>query len=303
MYRGGELLETLHGSMPEWLLLLAALVTRLGDVWVVISITIAASWLLTWQRSTGGASPPQQGATNTSEMPSAVWMVGVVVGGLAVMTALKHSFALPRPALVAATPGALPPALESVYVSTVTLSGYGFPSGHALGATVAYGLLALTVRNGTRRVRFAVAGVIILAVSLSRVVLAVHYPGDIVAGIAVGVAYLVAMVWLLERSRFDRVTSAFTLALGFALVAIAISGAAGRSVTYAALAAGALAVWALGHRRFHSSPTPRVTYHTGSATVSIGLLAGLTVLDGSVAAVGPAAVIGALAVALAIILS
>ncbi|MFA9428460.1 phosphatase PAP2 family protein [Natronorubrum sp. A-ect3] len=303
MYRGGDLLETLHGSMPEWLLLLAALVTRFGDVWVVISITIAASWLLTWQRSTDGASQPQQGATNTSEIPSAVWMVGVVVGGLAVMTALKHSFALPRPALVAATPGALPPALESVYVSTVTLSGYGFPSGHALGATVAYGLLALTVRTGTRRARVAVAGVIVVAISLSRVVLAVHYPGDIVAGIAVGVAYLVAMVWLLERSRFDRVTSAFALALGFALVAIAISGAAGRSVTYAALAAGALAVWALGHRQFHSSPTPRVTYHAGSATVSIGLLAGLTVLDGSVAAVGPAAVIGALAVALAIILS
>ena len=303
MYRGGDLLETIHGSMPEWLLLLAALVTRLGDVWVVISITIAASWLLTWRRSTGETSPPQQGTTTTAETLPAVWMVGIVVGGLAVMTALKYSFALPRPELVVATPSAIPPALESTYVATVTLGGYGFPSGHALGATVAYGLLALTVRTGTRRVRVAVAGVIVLAISLSRVALAVHYPGDIVAGIAVGGLYLVAMMWLLERSPFDRVTSAFTLALGFALVSVAISGAAGRSVTYAALAAGGLAVWAFGHRRLRLSSPSRLTYHTGSATVSVGLLVGLAALDGGVAAVGPAAVIGALAVALAIIVS
>ncbi|SIS18818.1 Membrane-associated phospholipid phosphatase [Natronorubrum thiooxidans] len=292
MYRGGDLLETLHGSMPEWLLLLAALVTRLGDVWIVISITVIASWLLTWRRSTSGSNTPQQAETGPPEATPAIWMVSVVVGGLAVMTTLKYVFVLPRPALVAATPAVLPPALESSYVSTVTIGGYGFPSGHALGATVAYGLLALTPRTGTRRVRLAVAGVIVLAVSCSRVVLAVHYPGDIVAGIAVGVAYLVAVLWLLERSPFDRTTSAFTLTLGLALVALVVSDVTGRSVTYTALAAGGLTAWSIGRPRSR----PRTTPHAVIATLALGALAGLAALDGSLVTVAVAGVIGAIAV-------
>ncbi|MXV63417.1 phosphatase PAP2 family protein [Natronorubrum sp. JWXQ-INN-674] len=319
MYRGGGLLESLHGSVPEWLLLAAALVTRFGDVWVLLSITIAASWLLTWRGNDGGSghrtsTAGREHAAVSDATPGltprvpAVWLVGVVVGGLAAMTALKYLFVLPRPELVAATPAALPAALEPTYISTVTLGGYGFPSGHALGATVAYGLLALTVRTGTRRVRFAAAGVFILAISLSRVVLAVHYPGDIVAGIVLGVVYLAAVLWLLERSPFDRTTTAFALALGLALLAMVASGSAGRSVTYAALAAGALAAWSIARPQLRSSSppssttasrsrsTPQPAYHTESATVALALLAGITALEGSVEAVVPAAALGVLVV-------
>ncbi|MDQ2050803.1 phosphatase PAP2 family protein [Natronolimnohabitans sp. A-GB9] len=300
MYRGGDLLEALHGSIPEWLLLLAALVTRLGDVWVVIGATIAASWLLTWHRTDrgggGGVAAPSRGAAERNP----VWPVGIVVGGLAAMTALKYLFTLPRPDQVAATPAVLPSVLESAYVSSVTLGGYGFPSGHALGATVAYGILALTLPVGTRRIRLAVAGVVALSVSLSRVVLSVHYPGDIVAGIAIGVGYLVAVQWLLERSPIDRTTTAFGLALGLAVVAIAVSGAGGRSVTYAALAAGGLAVWTIGRPELRSS-SPGATYHAESATAILGLLVVLVVLDGGLLSVASAAVLGGLAVVPAVV--
>lgn len=289
MYRGGDLLEVLHGFVPEWLLLLAVLVTRLGAVWTVISIAVAASWLLTWRRSGGRADDGRDGST------PAVWLVGVVVGGLAAMTALKYLFALPRPTLVAATPELLPAAFEPAYRSSVTLGGYGFPSGHAVGATVTYGLLALTLRIGTRRQRFAAAGLVVAAVSLSRVVLAVHYPGDIVAGVAVGVAYLAGAWWLLERSPVDRTTTAFALALGLAAVAIAVSGAGGRSVTYAALAAGGLAAWTLV--RPLSRPSTPATYHAESATLALGLLVGLAVLEGTPVTIAPAAALGALTVA------
>ncbi len=306
MYRGGDVLEALHGSVPEWLLLLAALVTRLGDVATVVSIAIVASWLLTWRGTTAGLESPDVGpgtesAATRSHCAPAVWLVGVVIGGLAAMTALKYLFALPRPELVAATPSALPTALESTYVSTVTLGGYGFPSGHAVGATVVYGALALAIPLGTRRSRLAVAGVLALAVSLSRVVLAVHYPGDIVAGVALGVAYLVTVWWLLERSPANRTTTAFALALGLALVAIAVSGAAGRSVAYAALAAGGLAVWSFARPRRDRPSSARPAYHAESATVALGLLVALVVVGGGLQSVGPAAGLGALVVAPAVI--
>lgn len=68
-----------------------------------------------------------------------------------------------------------------------------FPSGHALGITVA--VLALGtllwpwVRPGMR-VPFVAAGVaLIVLVGLSRVVLNVHHPSDVVAGWALGLLY------------------------------------------------------------------------------------------------------------------
>lgn len=294
MYRGGDVLETLHGSVPEWLLLLAALVTRLGDVWVLISITIAASWLLTWRR--GGDAFAREPQPDGVGGP-AVWLVGVVVGGLAAMTTLKYLFTLPRPEQVATTPNLLPAALEATYVSTVTLGGYGFPSGHALGATVAYGALALTLDTGTRRRRFAAAGALILAIALSRVVLAVHYPGDVVGGVVGGVAFLAAVWWCFDRSPADRTTTAFGLALVLAIVATVVSGAAGRSVTYVALAAGGFATWSIGRPSVRPSATSAGTYHAEAATLALGVLAGVAVLEGDPAAIVPAAVLGAVAVA------
>lgn len=304
MYRGGGVLEALHGSLPEWLLLLAALVTRLGDVWVLIAITIAASWLLAWRRADSDAGRRPR-ADSTADPAGgddpAVWLVGIVVGGLAAMTALKYLFALPRPDLVAATPTLLPTALESAYVSSVTIGGYAFPSGHAVGSTVAYGSLALALRTGTRRARLAAAAVVVFAVSLSRVVLAVHYPGDVVAGVAVGVAYLAGAWWVLERSPLDRPTTAFGLAIGVALVAVVVSGSAGRSVTYAALGAGALAAWSVGRPRLRSLSTPSGAYHAERATLSVGLIVGLAVLEGDPVGVVPAVAVGAFAVAPAVI--
>ncbi|MCW8172102.1 hypothetical protein D8S78_03410 [Natrialba swarupiae] len=50
--------------------------------------------------------------------------------------------------------------------------------------------------------------------SLSWLVVAVHYPLDVVAGIAVGVGYLAGVGWLLEQARGDRTTVSFAIAFG-----------------------------------------------------------------------------------------
>jgi membrane-associated phospholipid phosphatase len=69
----------------------------------------------------------------------------------------------------------------------------GFPSGHATMSTLVYGGLALVHRRhvpseGT--VAAALAALVVLAVSLSRVVLGVHYLGDVLVGLLVGAVAL-----------------------------------------------------------------------------------------------------------------
>lgn len=73
---------------------------------------------------------------------------------------------------------------------------YSFPSGHAMGATVAYGMLCyLLVRHrGSSRTlawfTVAATAVVIGVVAFSRVYLGVHYPTDVVGGVAAGAAWL-----------------------------------------------------------------------------------------------------------------
>ena len=75
----------------------------------------------------------------------------------------------------------------------VHLSTYSFPSGHAVASTLFYGavcaLVLQRVRSRAWRVATVVAGVVmVLLVAGSRVYLGAHYLGDVLAGIAVGVA-------------------------------------------------------------------------------------------------------------------
>lgn len=76
--------------------------------------------------------------------------------------------------------------------------GWSFPSGHASGALVAYGMLAyLLVRATPKMWHLAiVCGAIglILMVGFSRVFLQVHYFSDVIAGYMSGMAWLVVCV-------------------------------------------------------------------------------------------------------------
>jgi undecaprenyl-diphosphatase len=101
--------------------------------------------------------------------------------------ALKQALAQPRPADLAAG------------INLVEQSGYGLPSGHAQGAVVLWGLLALlAVRRGAGRWVWAPAALLSLSIGLSRAYLGVHFPTDVLGGWAVG-AVVLAAAWALER--------------------------------------------------------------------------------------------------------
>ncbi|HLZ44786.1 MAG TPA: phosphatase PAP2 family protein [Gemmatimonadales bacterium] len=84
---------------------------------------------------------------------------------------------------------------------------WSFPSGHAMGSLVGYGMLAyvlMLAARGHRRTQWAIvaiAGGVITAIGLSRLYLGVHYFSDVVGGYAAGLLWLSACVTAVELGR------------------------------------------------------------------------------------------------------
>ncbi len=85
---------------------------------------------------------------------------------------VKHLFATERP----------PQELR-----LVTQEGYSFPSGHAQGSTAFWGFLALKIKKPWA---YWFAAVMVALISISRIYLGVHWPIDIVGGLAIGLILL-----------------------------------------------------------------------------------------------------------------
>lgn len=115
------------------------------------------------------------------------WLLTLALGtggGSLLNLLLKHLFHRQRPLL------------EN---PLVTLSSFGFPSGHTMGATIFYGLLALfaahSIRNWPRRFLIGCAAAFIITlIGMSRIYLGAHYFTDVIGAIAIGLAWL-AFAW------------------------------------------------------------------------------------------------------------
>jgi membrane-associated phospholipid phosphatase len=196
-------------DLPTVLVVLAALVTQLGDVWFLILLLGSCYWL-------GRALP----GPLSFDRATAAFLLALGVGASVLTTTLKQWLAYPRPPAAGEAVGTdlLPAVLREAYVAAATGTGYGFPSGHALGAIVVYGGLALAVDT---RGAYAAAVAVVPLVALSRVVLGVHYAVDILVGLAVGGAYLVAVWRLCDRG--SNPGRALMVALLVALVGAAVT--------------------------------------------------------------------------------
>lgn len=116
---------------------------------------------------------------------------------------------------------ARPPAVlgDAVHVIGPAYKAGSFPSGHATTVFAIGGLLALGLR--TRWVAILVTGVATVA-ALSRAVVGVHWPLDILAGIFGGWLCAVAGLWLAEKTRSFGARPAVQWALGAFLAACAL---------------------------------------------------------------------------------
>lgn len=219
MSRGVGAVEVVQSALPEWMTPVLVALTQLGDVWFYFLLLPPLYWFGTargWFR----------------DRHDAALLVGVSLSAFALVVALKGFFALPRPPMELQ--------LEAHYGS-----GYGFPSGHALGSTAVYGGTAVLLDRGRRSTRLAAAAVIVAVVSFTRVALGVHYLVDVLAGFAVGAAFLAAALALTAR----RVNYGFALAAAIALAGFAIAGPTEDAVGALAATFGALVGWDVVGRR------------------------------------------------------
>jgi undecaprenyl-diphosphatase len=117
------------------------------------------------------------------------WVIATGLGGVLVRV-LKAHFERTRP----------------VHEHTLTdSSGWSFPSGHAAGAMLVYGMLAyLIVRHAPRRWHIPIALIAIVLISFvgfSRVILQVHYLSDVLAGFVVAATWIALCVSAFEALR------------------------------------------------------------------------------------------------------
>lgn len=153
-------------------------------------------------RSRAGSTPERESlvARRTA------FVVGVVIGGLALTLILKTVLGLPRP----------PADLQAI-----GREGYGFPSGHTMAATILWGALAWWFDRPGPRTSATLAAVLVGAVAFSRLALGVHYLVDVVAAVAAGIGYL----WIVRLTLDGEPSRAMALAAALGTIALAVSGA------------------------------------------------------------------------------
>ena len=111
----------------------------------------------------------------------AAFVVLANIGSAILSPAFKAWFQRPRPG-------------SELVASVTNPGGFSFPSGHALSAMVLYASVAIVAgRLGPptlRRAMIAIAWVMIPLMGFTRAYLGVHYPSDVVAGWALGAAWV-----------------------------------------------------------------------------------------------------------------
>jgi undecaprenyl-diphosphatase len=115
----------------------------------------------------------------TQHKYSAALLLVSTLGGILLNGVLKLGFNRPRP---------------SIFVPAVHTVSSSFPSGHAMSAAIVYSTVAylaarLHKRYWARWLVMTAALFLVALISFSRIYLGVHYPSDVVAGVAIGLAW------------------------------------------------------------------------------------------------------------------
>jgi len=258
--RGIGVTEALHGSVQDPVLVVFALLTQLGDVWFL--------FLLGSVLYVAGNEFPRWGI----DRRRGLFVLGLLLTYFALIGVLKEFFLLPRPPGASEPPVVewIPSVLQVVFVDITTGEGPGFPSGHALGSTLVWGGFALVVgKENPSRVWIGFAGAVVGIVSLSRLVLGVHYLVDVVAGVGLGLVVLGVLYVIADRGT----------APGRVLLVAASIGVMGlpQGVSFESVAAlgSATGAWLVWRGIADSTPAhPSNRREAGAGFAVLGLAAG-----------------------------
>lgn len=158
-----------QGRSPDWLIALMQGISWIGGGPQRTALVILIALAL-WRWS-GGAAGAAMALTSLASNRASEW--------------LKLDFARPRPRLV--------PHLDQIGGSL------SYPSGHATSAAVVYLLLALLLPPARRAAGLGVAAILSLLTGLSRIMLGVHYPSDVLGGWMLGAAFALLGMALIAR--------------------------------------------------------------------------------------------------------
>ncbi len=174
--------DSLNLIGPHWLSVIVRDITALGSNWVLLYMMISLSAIL-W------CSQRRLDATKILMM---------TVGGVAISLGLKYVFERARPDLV--------PHLIEVYSPS-------FPSGHASMSMVCFlGMAVVLSRNWAhaqaRHLFIIMAIFSAVLVGVSRIMLGVHWPTDVIAGWGIGILWVLFVNQF--GSRFESVSQTKT---------------------------------------------------------------------------------------------
>lgn len=160
-------LHWLQAQTPDGLIAAAGVLTHAGGLPVTIPIAVVLAVLL-WRRG--------------HRRTAIIWGTGFPAGQIVVL-GLKVVLNRTRPR-----------------ATDLLIEDFSFPSGHAFTAVVLYGAVLyggwIQSSADWRRGLIALAtGGLIMAVGVSRLLLRVHYPTDVLAGYLLGIAWL-ALLWI-----------------------------------------------------------------------------------------------------------
>ncbi|WP_440771183.1 phosphatase PAP2 family protein [Natronorubrum sp. DTA28] len=218
--------EAVRDAVPTWLGVVMVVLSYLGSIYLIAPSMIAAYW-----------------ANRDLVAP---WLGGII-GCYGLMSITKSYHTASRPIVGPPVDGsAFPGWFVPWYEHAAHISTTSFPSGHAMAATIIVGMIVVDLPVGTLWKR-AVAGLAVIGwVGFTRVGLAVHFPGDVIGGIAYALGFLAVYYlgrrYVPRRTSYGETTAAFAVGFLFALIAVIYVGSRNSHIAFGG-GIGAVLAW------------------------------------------------------------